>query len=378
MSTRNLLGLIIAASLAPWASGCTTLECGEGTHEADGVCLADDGSVPEVDSCGQDTHYDPVTMSCVPDLPPTICDPTTSVEQMDPVTGVITCIGTGVAGGCSGTFACSAPSSGRVSVCGQLINVDDNTLIRDPDADGSKCTTPTADGPCSLALTFYDAVGFANNGASEPPLDVGVIEIDNCGRFRGVDIEYPSSADFVGIGIDNASGVTKWALSGVALEVAPDLLERDVRSYVMTQEANTMWTDSAGCSAGACAPSFWERGVFVPLYMSGDPVVAEDPMNNVPRRVAGVTITSAGGPAAARDWYFSDTDANMLTTVDSGQAVTGANGAGLMVDSGLLMHSGTGAEPAGCIWPSNLAVSIDHVAFIQEKIAEPSGAEPCE
>ncbi len=375
MLIKKTLLLTTVVALSPWMTGCSDLECGEGTSEVDGLCQVDDATtIPNPQNCGQDTHYDPTTMTCLPDLPPTECDPSTSVAVPDPITGIITCVGTG-GGGCDSTFLCQSPVDGKVSICGQLYNVEDNTLLREMDADGTLCdpASPTADGPCSTEILFYDAVDFATNPDAAVPLNTGRIQIDNCGRFRGESIDFPTQAPFIGISIDNATGGggSSWARTGVAVEVSPNLLEQGTRSYAVKFTTIDMWTTSAGDPFSP--DTFWDRGVYVPLFLGGEPTEAD------PKRIAGATILSAGSTAAGRDYYFSDTDPNMLTTVDAGLNVTGMNGAGLMVDSDLVMHSGQGAEPAGCRWPSNLADSIPTVAFIQERIAEDNmTGEPCE
>jgi len=378
MFTRKALVLIITIALSPWTIGCTNLECGDGTIEVDGICELDGTKSPtEPQNCGQFTHYDNTTLTCVPDNDPTVCDPSTSVKQPDPDNpGSFICVGIGGAG-CGGTFLCPAPNDGKVTICGQLINVADNTMIQAADADGTLCDpdNPTADGPCSLAVTFYDAVAFAGNPDTALPLPSGDVEIDNCGRYRGPSIDVPGTAPYIGVAVDNANGVNIWRRSGVAVLVSANLLESKARTYAVKATTITAWTSTAGVDFGG--DDFWEHGVYVPLFMIGTPVIdRDDPANNVPKRVAGVTITAAGNPDSSRDWYFSDTDPNQLTTVvpaTGGQDATGANGAGLMVDSALDQHSGTGGEPSGCVWASNLAASIPNVAFIQEKIAEVDG-----
>lgn len=380
MFSRKALVLITTIALSPWTIGCTTLECGDGTSEVNGICEPDGTKSPdEPQNCGQFTHYDNTTMTCVPDDDPTVCDPSTSVKQPDPDNpGHYICVGIGGTG-CGGTFLCPAPNDGKVTICGQLINVEDNTVIQGANPTGALCdpANPTADGPCSLKVSFYDAVAFAGNPDTAMPLPSGTVDIDDCGRYRGPSIDVPGTAPYIGVAVEAAdSGNTLWKRTGVAVEVAPNFLESKARTYAVRKTTIDMWSSSAGV-----AYNFWDRGVYVPLFMSGVPVIdRDDPANNVPKRVAGVTITSAGNPDASRDFYFSDTDPNMATTVDSALNATGANGVGLMVDSDLVMHSGTGGEPGGCVWPSNLADAVPKVAFIQERIAELSGmpGEPCQ
>jgi hypothetical protein len=92
--------------------------------------------------------------------------------------------------------------------------------------------------------------------------------------------------------------------------------------------------------------------------------------------VAGVTVTSNGSVRASDDFYFTDTVATTrLDTTPTGP--TGANGAALLLNSSLVEHSGQGAEPNGCVWPSDLAASIPGVLFFNPRIAEMSNGDAC-
>lgn len=275
---------------------------------------------------------------------------------------------------CDGTFLCNAPVSGKVSVCGQLIDVASNTYVRAAAANAALCdpNNPTSDGPCSLTLSVYDAVDFSTNPDTATPLSANRMEIDNCGRFRAESVDFPTQAPFVAISVRGAAGVDTWADAAAIMEVTPNLLDRDLRLYSLERSADATWTTTAG--APFSGNSFVDRGVYVPLFMSGEPDYDYScPTMSKPKRVAGVTVTVAGEPASDSAYYFSDSDPNVLSTIDIDQTATGPNGAALVVDSDLVMTSGSGGEPAGCVWPSNLGVSIPGVALISERIAVETG-----
>jgi len=359
---RTKLSLLLSlALLAPLASGCGDSLCGAGLFEQDGVCTV--GWTVTPPECKAGSSYDPATLSCVTD---TLVCPSGFTVVVNQVTGEMTCEPDGLTD-CAGVFTCEAPSNGRVSLCGQLMNIEDNTPIRIGAGTGALCdpANPTVGGGCAMEVSFYDAVQFATDPDTALPLDAAVIEIDDCGRFRGENIAFPTSAPFLAVGVDDASGNgDTWALSGVAIAVSPNAVLRDTATYALQHTTDAMWTASAGDPFAG--QSFVDRGVYVPVFISGGD------------RVRGVTLTSGGSPAPSRTFYFSDTDPNMLTTVDAALTETGANGAAVVVDSNLVMHSGTGGEPEGCIWPSNLADSIPKVAFIQERVAtDISTGEPC-
>src|SRR3954463_4119434 len=99
---RNLIILAIAISTV---AGCKTTDCGEGTTARDGTCVPATEAFDNA-KCGSGTelHGD----QCEPVLPPTVCDPATTREEVE--NGVITCVGTGATQGCAARIACPAPT----------------------------------------------------------------------------------------------------------------------------------------------------------------------------------------------------------------------------------------------------------------------------
>src|SRR5438132_13788996 len=133
MMTRTLA--IAAAVLA--SHGCKGVECGEGTLEKNGTCVGADDTVGNA-KCGTFTHLD--GDKCVPDLSPTTCDTSTTAPNVDPSTGVTTCVGTG-ATSCASALACPPPSAGKQTICGQIYDLENGMPFSEPGATGKQCTS---------------------------------------------------------------------------------------------------------------------------------------------------------------------------------------------------------------------------------------------
>lgn len=162
--------------------GCQNLDCADGTIDKGGHCVPADETTG-TGICGDHTHL--VGDRCEPDDPPTECDPTSTIPQVDPTTGVTTCIGTG-GGGCSATFACPQPAgSMKTTVCGQIRDLATDMPFQGANPTGAKCdpTMPTASGPCSLYVNAGNVITQMPFSATEDTY------IDDCGRFRIKDID---------------------------------------------------------------------------------------------------------------------------------------------------------------------------------------------
>jgi hypothetical protein len=369
MNTMKLLTALSLLGLASVSLSCDVLECGEGTQERNGECVAADGTIPDVDSCGEGTHYDATLLACIPDFAATICDDDTT-EPIPDENGVIHCMGTG-GGGCS--LPCPVPATNPNTICGQLVNAEDNAPIEADDVSGEPgrvCDpeVPDATGPCALEVSFYDALSFAQNPTGTPPLTTDSTTINNCGRYSGINMPTPALG-FLAVGVDDAgeSPSDNWILSGVAFPAAPGDRRPDQVTFVVAVTTDEAWTDSAGSPFGNT--TFAEKGVFFPIFLNDE----------VP--VPGVKITrDPGVPVPADDYYFDDADPFTRVSVNISQDSTGANGAGLMVNSDLVDHGGEGGTgfPAECSWPEDLAKSIPGVVFANERHAEEtSTGEPC-
>ncbi|MEO8845691.1 MAG: hypothetical protein ABI591_10810 [Kofleriaceae bacterium] len=353
---RASLILIVFAS----ASGCKSTECGTGTIDRDGNCEPADETTSTA-KCG------PFTVlqgdSCVPMFPPTQCDPGSTTSDVDPSTGVTTCIGTGTSAGCSGAFACPAPASGKQTICGQLYNFADNTKFAAAGATGTQCTTATATGPCGLQVAAFGAVTYAHNPTTTTPQATGPIYIDDCGRYRVPDITPPGDP-FIALGWDDAgqpfgpTGIT--VTTGVAMPTAANTTTKDFEAWIVDQATVGTWQSAGGpmLSAGIYASVFRTHGCDSAGTCTGDAFANQ----------SGVTITKSGMTHSANDSYFQAETGRV--NLDGAANATSINGTGLYtgasVDDGLV-YSGTGgiADTANCAWEPHAAASIPGLVFIQ-------------
>lgn len=340
--------------------GCSQLVCGDGTVERNGACRPADEQ-PGSATCGLGTELSPGG-TCVP-TDPTVCDPATTEERFDPDTGVITCVGTNP-DPCVADLPCPTPASGKLTLCGRIFDTETDESLRAPTATGTACNpaAPTADGPCSLKLQFYDALFFQQDPVGTLPLSAGSITIDDCGRYVGRDIGMTSSG-FVGAAIDDAMGVADThILTGVATADAMAVPARGFRTYATRKSTDTLWSAAAQLPNG---DTFEELGVLVMAFRKG----------LTPQ--AGVKIQQNGNVVPANDFYFTDTT-KARTMLDRTRDLTGANGTGLFIHGDApVPFTGTGGEPTGCHWPTALAATIPNVYFVQLKDAESNGGGPC-
>jgi outer membrane protein OmpA-like peptidoglycan-associated protein len=305
------------------ATACKTVDCGDGTIERSGSCVpADDIVDPAV--CGPFTEL--VGGQCVPTFPPTVCDDTSTAGEIDNTTGVTTCIGTAAG------FACPQPAPGKMTICGQLFDLETGTPFSDPGAQCTPCAAPTATGVCSVGIRPIDAVKFALNpmdpGAG---LASGTLYLDDCGRFKVPDITIPTANPFVGLGIDDAdmakqgpAGTTN--IVGLATPKAADVALKDFEAFVAPSTTTTKWAQSGGPTLAT--------GMFVAIFRA---------MRTGFTNQAGVTILRNGQPIAADDFYFQPSQATRAT-IEPTALATGANGTALVYPARQAVRRG--ARPA--------------------------------
>lgn len=355
-----------ALAALPALAGCDAIECADSTIEIDGECVAADFE-PDPASCGTGTHYDETSGQCEADSPPTECGPNT-VPELQP-DGTTICVGMG-GGGCDGAFACAAPDANKVSLCGQLYDVGTGAMIRAVDAEGMECDpfSPTVDGPCSLGVGTVDPVAFQVDPENPVQIPVDELYLDDCGRFRAINTERPAIG-FVGLAIDDITDTgdltgtpiqeTVVGTGMVILASAGETI-RNWRGYSLSRATDEAWRVSAGDPFGG--QTFSDVGVYMGVFLHGDTPAPD------------VVLTGGGATRPDDDYYFavSDTGTTRMT-VDVTRDATGPNGAGLFINSTLGLHGGTGGEPAGCDWPSDLAGTVAGVIFFQEKSAHVEG-----
>lgn len=346
------------------STGCVdALDCGDGTIEQDGVCVGA-SSVADPAQCGRGTYYDPPSLTCVSDYKPVQCDPMTTVEVVED--GVTICVGVGGPGDCSTALVCPSAAAGKVTVCGRLLDVETGQPIEVDGESTAECSAGSP-GPCSLELGFYDASAFASDPQNAPPLAYQELYVDECGRFRATNLDPPANLPLMGIGVDDhpSSGNDDYTLTGVGFPATAGQTVDNVRMYVVRASTDMMWTESAGRPFGFT--TFGQRGAYLGIFRRGD------------TPVQGVTLTTNNETMAALDYYFSDSNSSLISTIDPDQNATGANGAGLMTNMGSNFYGGQGGEAAGCRWPTTQGSSFTGVIFAQEKImVRGMTGEPCE
>lgn len=338
---------VLLALLAALTWGCKTVDCGDGTTERNGLCVAPSQTVSAA-RCGMLTELHGDT--CVPKFPPTTCDPSTTAEELDPSTGVTTCVGTG-GGGCSARLACPAGTGSKQTICGQIYDFETGLAFAAPSATGAQCGTGATSGPCALGMAAYDAVMFAQSGGASGALATGAVYIDDCGRFRIPDVTQPAAAAVIALGVDDTAqpgpgGVTNTA--GVTTAALPNGASRDVEVFVVKPSTITMWSGPS-LTAGIFALVFHGKLTGFDL-------------------AAGVTATRNGSATdAAHTFYFGASAVNRAT-VDGTAHATGMNGTALYtITSPMLtdVYSGTGGLPAGCNWEPHGGLALPNRVIIQ-------------
>jgi len=359
MSTNFMISVLAAAAAATLGAGCNGTECADGTIEQDGQCVpaSDD---PSAANCGEGTVLGD-SGQCESEMPPTVCGENT-IEDTETIPGVITCVGTGGAGSCADPLPCPSAGANKVTVCGRLFDIETDARIDDGITASCDLDNPTDTGPCQLQISFYDALDFAGNPTGAAKLTPQNFRMDQCGRYVAENVPRPSLG-FLGVAVDDhPDAPDDHRLTGVAFPVTSGQVRNNQSTYVVLESTNVAWSTDPDVNFGA--NTFVNRGVFMSIFRHGN-----DP-------VAGVTVTSNGSVRAVDDYYFTDTVATTrVNTAPAGP--TGVNGSALLLGSALVEHSGTGGEPSGCVWPSDLAASIPGVLFFNPRIAETAGGAEC-
>jgi hypothetical protein len=348
--------IVLLALLMVVAAGCKSVDCGDGTIERNGTCVASSQTIGTA-ICGPGTE--PNANLCVPSFPPTMCDPTTTQEDVDE-NGVTTCVGIGGGGGCSAKIACPSPTDGKQTICGQLYDFETNQPFADPSATGGPCTAGcmATSGPCALAIKAYDAVVFAGSMGASGQLTTGPVYIDDCGRFRVSEIAQPGPPGLIALGVDDAApppgpgGITNAV--GIATAAAPNTATKDVEAFIVKPSTTASWGATPSLAAGIYAPVFRTNKTGTDL-------------------AAGVTVTFAPmsnptqmSPMPARDFYFASGSTNR-TTLDANANATTTDGTALVSGATLTeVYSGAGGGiPSTCLWEVHGGAAVPGVVFIQ-------------
>lgn len=347
------LALVSAVALVGTGTGCNEIECGDGTIQRDGKCAPSDTNTT-AGTCGQGTVLR--GDKCEPILPPTKCDPDTTAPDTDPVTGLVTCIGTG-GGSCNSSVACPLGTAGKMTICGRINEIETGTALAAASPTTMACPAGlgATSGPCALTINAYNAIGFAGNPATAMPLPTGSVYIDDCGRFKLVDIDV-NGVQFVGLGLDDRTGLGPTGLtvtSGAAVPAAAGTAIKELELYSVKGSTVASWTSSASLPSSILA-----GGVYLNLFRA---------KSTGTDLAAGVTITRGSLAVPADDFYFGANDAGR-TTIDPAANATGINGTGLMINSALGAHGATGGIPAAtCAWETKVGASVAGVVLVQTR-----------
>ena len=348
--TATSLATILVAILA---QGCKTVECGDGTTERDGQCVAASQATATA-RCGPFTelHGD----QCVPTFPPTVCDPATTEPDTDEA-GVTTCLAAAGASGCSTKLACPTPAQGGLqTVCGQIYDFETGEAFAASGAIGTPCAAGATSGPCTLALKAYDAVAFASTPPGTPPPAVaaGAVYIDDCGRYSIPNIPLSqvtsqillvtvddAGTDKLGpAGTTNAVGLTTAAVAGS---------RRDFDVFVVPAATSMKWASNGGpaVSAGILAAVFHGHSTGSDL-------------------ASGVSFQSFRGSAQVSASYLSGPT---RSTVDPALTATGANGTALVTLTNSMLttdlYFGQGGLDAACMWGPQPALTIPYAILVE-------------
>jgi hypothetical protein len=363
---RNELLLACALALAALPA-CKTLECGENTVEQDGECVAMAG--PTGTQCGPGTHYDTGTGRCESDLFSEgggVCGEGTTATVND--AGVRVCVGAGGGGtNCAAALPCPAPTTeNSVSLCGRIFDLEDSSPLDDGDAaNGEPHKT--------VELRVVDPFAFIANPNTAP---LARAYPDACGRYRILDApRSPAGHPFLAIAVDDIVDTgtgqplfgDNLVTAGIGEELAAGAVRASQRAWILRRTTDESW--SAG--AGLTGMTFGQRGVYIPIFLSGSPVA---PFANAPTENVMTAVIEGTGRTVKpeNDFYFDDASATDRKVVNPSRTQTGRNGSGLYINqSAIVSFSGVGATPEGSCWAINPAAAPPGAAFVQERLAEP-------
>ena len=238
---------------------------------------------------------------------------------------------------------CPAPMSGLVTVCGRV-----------HDAESSMPVRPAGKPPYAVAAT--GAAGFAIDPGKSPPPDQTT---DPCGRFVLTDVAVPVDGRIVVYADDTAAGEVDdvYRTTAVLVNVAADQQLTGVFAFLTRQSSNDAWSSSAGMTT----TSFADEGAILSVFMdlSGFPT---PPWPGRPS--AGVLVVRDGSGAPDEDFYFSNSDKVLRTTIGAGLSATGMNGSALVVGGETAELGGLGGEPVGGHWPATAIAPIRGVVQV--------------
>jgi hypothetical protein len=330
-------------------SGCNSIVCGDGTIERDGACAPATVTTGTA-GCGPFTELQ--GDRCVPQFPPTECDPASTMAMVDPATGVATCIATGGGGGCNAPFACPTPTAAnKLTICGQIYDFETMAKFQTSDAQGTQCTAGATSGPCALMINAFDAATMGTR-------TVGSTYIDDCGRYRMVDIDVNGTSPFISLVFDDAGMAPGPSGQTVSVAVATSKASpvvSDFEGFIVKPSTYGLWAQTGGPSLA--------NGIYVAAYRKHKLAAGVD--RNAPQN--GVTFAKAGTALPSDDYYFM-TGLAQHTLLDPSATATNVNGSALVANRSLsegFVFDGVGGLGAGCKWEPHGAATVAGLVFIQ-------------
>ncbi|MBI5480523.1 MAG: hypothetical protein HY906_16820 [Deltaproteobacteria bacterium] len=362
--TRSRIALLVLAGavMALQGPACSTRECGQGTVEKNGDCVAVDIGGRE---CGVGTHLEPSTLLCVPDQ--YTCDPDTAYVDDGGV-----CMGR-VTGSLPPPPPCPAIAADEICVNGWLRDFDNqgkspfskDTLITDDSVEiwvfdpfvVLLCSaTPCFDTTQAIAGPFYanaDGTYLLFEDQAAPPR-----RIKATGSYIAIGLMNKGGGDPVGDRDWGGHGVNG---AGITAAGQPGTVE-EFDIYAVSKAQTDAWE--------ATAPGSVAQGIFLTMWHYLDEAQADLAKNRT--FVPGVLPNRSPSAIDITTLYFlTDDRSTLVQGSGSGVSLTTDVGGVLFVKESLGPHSATGGNvpdsdpPEAIDWESRLGASVPGLVFLQ-------------
>jgi hypothetical protein len=240
---------------------------------------------------------------------------------------------------CGQLLPCPFASTNRVTVCGHLRDVETDDILPAAAPMGQACGDGATDGPCAMAITFYDALDYAGDPAGATPLAFEELFRDDCGRYIARNITRPVLGG-IAIVVDDAASAPDDHRPTIATFASSSGQVRTRQSaYSLRVSTDVAWAATA--SAGDTVLS---DGALLSLYRDDD----DEPL--------------AGVQLATDAFYFSDADPRTRSTIAPALDATSVNGAALRLGS---PSTSDGTAPPGCTYVAPAPGAIPGVLIVE-------------
>lgn len=306
MVRRLHLGALIAALIGALAAGCTGTEGDVLTSlHGDGSVSVPDGSALAIDAASGDAR----------------------AQSAD---------GGGM---CAMDGPCPTPPLGQITLCGRVLDLADTSPLGGAAGQAGE----------SVRVRVFDPI--ALTAGQSPLLEV---QADSCGWYVAT-----GAAGFLTLVVlltdddDEIGG--DFQRVGSLISVSPGQVVR-ANAFALRTVTDNAWSASAGISG-----TFAGNGSVIPIYVDLNQP-AQAPFQGAP--VAGVVMTEAGGDPGNDDFYFTDTQPLVRSTIPSSATSTGANGTAILDDSSL--PTPIGGTKSGCTFDDVNTITVNNMVLVQE------------